>query len=115
MDFARATTSAGLWFAVSYGLGMVAGTNPSLMDCAVDGGLMGASAVASDWLHSLLQMEKTGITSAVATGGYFALAQKLVRGSDDYLMNAGLAGGNDLAVETVFGGKSGSRMPSNDE
>ena len=115
MDFARATTSGALWVAVSYGLGMVAGSNPSLMDCAVDGGLMSASAIASDWLHAMVQMEKTGVTSAVATGGSFALAQKLVRGSNDYLMNAGLAGGNDLAVEAMFGGKSGSRMSSSDE
>lgn len=102
MDFARATSSAGLWFAVSYGLGMVAGTNPSITDCAVDGGLMGLSAIASDWMHSLLEMEKTGTTSAVLTGGYFAVAQKLVRGSNDYAMNAGLAGANDWAVEKVF-------------
>jgi len=102
MDFARATTSGGLWFAVSYGMGMMAGTNPSVMDCAVDGGLMAVSAVASDWMHSLLSMEKTGTTSAVLTGGYFAVAQKLVRGSDDYAINAGLAGANDWAVEKVF-------------
>lgn len=102
MDFARATSSAGLWFAVSYGLGMVAGTNPSLADCAVDAGLMGASAIASDWMHSMLEMEKTGTTSAVLTGGYFAVAQKLVRGSNDYAVNAGLAGANDWAVEKVF-------------
>jgi len=105
MDFARATTSAALWVAVSYGLGMVAGSNPSLSDCAVDGGIMGACAVGSDWLHSMLDMEKTGVTSAVVTGAYFAAAQKLVRGSDDYLMNAALAGGNDLAVEALFNSK----------
>ena len=102
MDFARATSSAGLWFAVSYGLGMVAGSNPSLVDCAVDGGLMGASAIASDWMHAMVSIEKTGTTSAVATGAYFALAQKLVRGSEDYLMNGALAGANDWAVEKVF-------------
>lgn len=108
MDFARATSSAGLWFAVSYGLGMVAGTNPSLMDCAVDGGLMGASAVASDWTHAMLDFEKTGTTSAAATGAFFALTQKLVRGSDDYLMNGVLAGANDFAVEKVFS-KAGAK------
>jgi hypothetical protein len=33
------------------------------------------------------------------TGAYFAAAEKLVRNSDDYLVNGALAAANDFAVE----------------
>jgi hypothetical protein len=91
--------SAGLWFAVSYGVNVAMGGNASLVDCAVDGGIMGACAVASDLVHSTLGMNPTGTTSAVATGALFAGAEKLYRGSDDYMVNGLLAGANDWAIE----------------
>jgi hypothetical protein len=95
----RAAISGGLWFAVSYGVSMLLGSGASITDCAVDGGLMAASAVGSDLMHSMLGWEPTGTTSAVMTGAYFAAASKIVRNSDDYLLNGGLAAANDFAVE----------------
>ncbi len=98
-SMSRAVMSGGLWFAVSYGVGLVLGANPSLTNCAVDGGIMAACAVGSDLMHSMLGWEPTGTTSAVMTGAYFAAAEKLVRNSDDYLVNGALAAANDFAVE----------------
>ena len=95
----RAMISGGLWFAVSYGVGMVLGSNPSLTNCAVDGGVMAASALGSDLMHTMLGWEVTGTTSAVMTGAYFAAGEKLLRNSDDYLINGALAAANDFAVE----------------
>lgn len=106
VEWSRGAVSGALWFAVSYGIGMATGSNPSLTDCAMDGGLMAAAAVASDVTHEMIAWEVTGTTSAALTGAYFAAAQKLARGSDDYLMNAGLAAANDYLVEKVFS-KSG--------
>ena len=113
--FGRAAFSAGLWFAVSYGMGMVAGSNPSLMDCAVDGGVMGASAMASDLIHGVLDWEATGTTSAVLTGASFAAAQKLLRGSNDYMVNGALAAANDFAVEKLFLGKNKPAAPAEED
>lgn len=98
-SMSRAVMSAGLWVAVAYGVGMVAGANPNLVDCAIDGGIMGACAIGSDLVHSVVGMNPTGTTSAVMTGAYYALAEKLYRGDDNYLTNGLLAGANDWAVE----------------
>ena len=97
----RGFMSAGLWFGVSYGLGLAFGANPQLMDIAVDSGLMGASSVASDMVHSMIGMSPSGVTSAVVTGGFYAGSQKLYRNSDDYVVNVALAGANDWAIEMV--------------
>ena len=113
--FGRAIASGALWFAVSYGMGMVSGSNPSLTDCAMDGGVMGVSAMASDLVHGLLDWEATGTTSAVLTGASFAAAQKLLRNSDDYFVNGGLAAANDFAVEKLILGKSKSPAAEEDE
>jgi ABC-type branched-subunit amino acid transport system permease subunit len=93
--------SGGLWFAVSYALGVALGTNPSLTDTALDAGMMSASAVGADVVHGMLGMNPTGMTSAVLTGAYFAGLQKVVRGDSNYLVNGGFAAANDLLVENV--------------
>ena len=98
-SMSRAVMSAGLWFAVSYGVNVAMGGNVSIVDCAVDGGIMGVCAIGSDIVHSTLGMNPTGTTSAVATGALFAGAEKLYRNSDDYMVNGLLAGANDWAIE----------------
>ena len=52
-------------------------------------------------MHSTIGMEPSGVSSAVATGALYAGAEKLYRGSNDYVMNMALAGANDWAVEMV--------------
>lgn len=101
VSYSRAVMSGGLWFAVSYALGVALGTNPSLTDTALDAGMMSASAVGADVVHGMLGMNPTGMTSAVLTGAYFAGLQKVVRGDSNYLVNGGFAAANDLLVENV--------------
>jgi len=101
--------SGGLWFAVSYGLGLALGTTPSLTDTAVDAGMMSASAVGADMVHGVLGMNPTGMTSAVLTGAYFAGLQKLVRGDNNYLINGGFAAANDMLVERVAAMQNSAR------
>jgi len=101
VSYSRAVMSGGLWFAVSYALGVALGTNPTLTDTALDAGMMSASAVGSDVVHGMLGMNPTGMTSAVLTGAYFAGLQKVVRGDSNYLVNGGFAAANDLLVENV--------------
>ena len=101
VSYSRAVMSGGLWFAVSYALGVALGTNPNLTDTALDAGMMSASAVGADMVHGMLGMNPTGITSAVLTGAYFAGLQKVVRGDSNYLVNGGFAAANDLLVENV--------------
>ena len=102
-DFGRqkALYSAGLWFITSYGLGTLLGSRPSLKECAIDGAIMGASALASDAVLyvSNVRGEQTLTMSAPITGLFFAGAQKMVRGSDSYIMNFAMATGNDLFMD----------------
>jgi hypothetical protein len=77
---------------------LATGNSVDLMNTALDAGIMSASAVGSDVLHSLIQRENTNISSAVVTGLYYAGIQRVVRGDTNYLVNAGFAGANDLAV-----------------
>jgi len=99
VSYNRAVMSGGLWFGVAYGLGMALGANPDLYNTALDAGIMAGSAVGADLLHGMLGWNPTGVTSAVATGGMYAGVQKLVRGDNNFLVNAGVAGANDLLVE----------------
>lgn len=101
VSYSRAVMSGGLWFAVSYALGLALGTNPDLTNTAVDAGMMSASAVGADVVHGMLGMNPTGMTSALLTGAYFAGLQKVVRGDNNYLVNGGFAAANDLLVENV--------------
>jgi len=109
VSYSRALMSGGLWFAVSYGLGLALGTTPSLTDTAVDAGMMSASAVGADMVHGVLGMNPTGMTSAVLTGAYFAGLQKLVRGDNNYLINGGFAAANDMLVERVAAMQNSAR------
>jgi|Laugrefa1bdmlbdn_1035148.scaffolds.fasta_scaffold07957_4 hypothetical protein len=99
VSYNRAVMSGGLWFAVAYGVGMAVGANPDLYNTALDAGIMAGSAVGADLLHGMLGWNPTGVTSAVATGGMYAGMQKLVRGDNNLLVNAGFAGANDMLVE----------------
>jgi hypothetical protein len=100
-SMSRAFMSAGLWFGVSAGLGLAFGVPLNMVDMAVDSGLMGASSLVSDVVHSAVGMNPSGVSSAVATGAVYAGTQKLYRGSDAYMTNALLAGGNDWVIEMV--------------
>jgi len=95
----RAAMSAGLWFAVAYGLGLVSGVELSMFDTAVDAAIMGGSALSSDLIHSYINMIPTVYSSAAVTGGLYAAAQRAYRGDTNYLVNAAVAGGNDVLVE----------------
>jgi hypothetical protein len=63
---------------------------------------MAASALGADAMHSMLKMDATSVTSAGLTGAYYAVAQKLYRGDNNYLVNAAAAAANDFAVTQVF-------------
>lgn len=99
VSYSRAVMSGGLWFGVVYGLGMVLGSNPDLYNTGADALMMAGSAVGADVVHGVLGWNPTGVTSALATGGMYAGIQKLVRGDNNYLINVGFAGANDLLVE----------------
>ena len=91
--------SSGVWFATAYGLGLATGADIALSDMAIDAGLMGATAYASDLAHTALNMNPSVATSAAMSGAIYAGVQKVYRGSDAYLVN--FAGGavNDYLVE----------------
>jgi hypothetical protein len=95
----RVALSAGLWFATTYALSFAAGTQPAVMDVAVDAAILSGCALASDAVHSATGMAPSPATSAAVTAALYAAAEKAYRNDDNYLMNAALAAGNDFAVE----------------
>lgn len=103
----RAVMSAGLWGATVLVIGMATGADIPMLDLAVDSGIMGASALGSDWVHGLWGWTPTPMTSAVGAGALYTGIQAAYRGDDSYLTNFALAAGNDWMVEVV-----GSRLAS---
>lgn len=97
----RAILSSGLWVAVSFAICTVVGTNFDVMDLAVDGALMGASALGSDLILATANLPSSTYSSAIATGAVFTALQKAYRGSNDYLFNFGLSAVNDYGVSVV--------------
>ena len=98
----RAAVSGAIWVGVAWGLGMVSGASLPLMDLAVDGAIMGASALGSDVVHSATAMQSTAMTSAALTGAYYAIAQRLWRGDKNYLTNFAGAAANDYGVSLAL-------------
>ena len=96
----RTGMSAALWFATTYGLSFMAGSMPNVMDVAVDAAILSGCALASDAAHSAVGMPPSPASSAAITGALYAAAEKVYRGDSNYLVNAGLAAGNDFAVES---------------
>jgi hypothetical protein len=99
--YQRAAVSAGLWFAVVYGVATVFGAPVAggFSHTAIDAAIVAASSVGSDMLHEKLQWQSSGVTSAVATGGIYAAIQRAYRGDSNFLGNIALAGANEYAVE----------------
>ena len=99
----RAVTCGAVWGATALVLTMVTGIDQSWTDIATDAGGMAASAAASDIAHNALGISliSNDITSAVGAGLFYALFQKILRGDDSYLANAGFAAANDYAVTTI--------------
>jgi len=95
----RGIMSAGLWVATIYGISLATGGDFTLMDSAVDGAIMGASAVGSDLAHSWIGMTPTTMTSALGAGAMYTGIQAFYNGSTDYAVNFGMAAANDVAVE----------------
>ena len=91
--------SSGVWFATAYGLGIVLGADMPLMDTAVDAGIMGGCALASDVAHGMLKWTPSPMTSAIGTGAMYAAVQKAYRNDSNYLVNVGAGALNDYALE----------------
>ena len=98
----RAVMSAGLWFGVVYGIGVLTGSEAlDLMFVAKDAAVMGASAYASDAAHAAMGVVPSAMTSALSTGVMYAVAQKFYSGDESYVVNVLAAAGNDYLVEVV--------------
>jgi len=92
----HATVYAGAMVAISF----VSGSGLQLVRYAIDGAVMGVSAMANDMTHSVLDIEPSRLSSAAANGAYFALFQRL-RGEDSSLLRNGLAGAaTDIVVNS---------------
>lgn len=109
----RALWSAGIWAGTAYTLSMLLGANVSLTDALMDGGVMGGSSLASDYVHGAIGVQPTGLTSAAMTGAIFTGAQA-ARGSRAYTSNFLAAAGNDYLTEWM-GNMMMSRMEAMDE
>jgi hypothetical protein len=100
--YQRAAVSAALWFVVEFAVSSATGEGLSMGNAAVDAALMGVSSVGSDTLHRSLMWQSSGVSSAVATGGLYAVIQRFWRNDSNYLVNVALAGANEYAVEKYW-------------
>ena len=98
----RAVMSAGLWFGVVYGIGLLTGAGGmDLVATGKDAAIMGASAYASDAAHAAMGAVPSAMSSALSTGVMYAAIQKFYAGDDLYVVNILGAAGNDYLVEVV--------------
>lgn len=109
----RALWSAGIWAGTAFGLGALTGANITLYDAAMDGAVMGGSSYTSDYIHSMIGWQPTGLTSAVVTGAVFSGAQRGLRGSTAYTTNFVAGAANDFLVEW-YGTMMSSRMDASE-
>ena len=93
--------SGALWGATVYALAFITGSEVSLGDAMTDSALMAASVYASDQAHAMLGMKISSVSSAAGSAAFFAGAQALWRGDENYLTNALAAAANDMAVGMI--------------
>ena len=97
----RAVLTAAVWAGISAGLALALGVPMDMMVIGTDAGIMGASSLASDTVHTVLGMKPTGTTAALGTGLFFAAGEKLIRGDNSYITNVVGGAVSDMVVERV--------------
>lgn len=100
-DLQRGFVAAGTWFVISLGLGMAIGSTQSIGVLAESAAVMGASELASDWLHGAANVYPSGLTGALGVGLAFAAGQKMIHGDGAYLANATAGAVNHAASSYV--------------
>jgi len=94
-----ALTGALLYTAVMAGMNVYSGAGLDPMGLVYDGALMGASLMANEAVHRLLELEPSTPSSAAATGASFAALQAVVRGDQRFVRNVAAGGLTDVATE----------------
>lgn len=102
-ELQRGLVAAGSWFAIAYGASVALGLPVSASTAAMSAAYMGASAVASDFAHSLLNVYPSTWTSALGTGLFYAAGQRLGEGNTDYAINVASGAVADVAASAVGG------------
>jgi hypothetical protein len=96
----RAGLSALLYLGVMGGLSVATGNGFNLKSLGIDGLIVAASGVGSDFAHGIIGMAPTRSTSAVAAGAIFAGIQSF-RGDKKLMFNFIGGAGNDYMVDVL--------------
>ena len=100
--FRDAVTGAAVYGGTMALLGAVSGTGLELMKNAMNGLVMGGAIMADSVTHSMLRYDPSVASSAVVTGGWFALMESVLRGDTNYGRNAIAGGATAVVVDTFY-------------
>jgi hypothetical protein len=97
-----AATGAAVYGGTMVLLGVVSGTGLELMKNAMGGLVMGGAIMADNVTHSMLMMQPSVASSAVVTGGWFALLESVLSGDTNYGRNAIAGAATSVVVDTFY-------------
>ncbi len=97
-----AATGAAVYGGTMVLLGVVSGTGLELMKNAMGGLVMGGAIMADNVTHSMLMMQPSVASSAVVTGGWFALLESVLSGDTNYGRNAVAGAATAVVVDTFY-------------
>jgi hypothetical protein len=99
MDSQRAVTSGALVAVITAGVGFMSG-RLDLMVAAMDGALMAASVLAADVVH-LNDFVPSIVPPSATAGAVYAAAQAVVRGDNNYVINAAVGAAGDYVADAM--------------
>jgi len=99
MEMQRAITSGALVAVITAGVGFMSG-RVDLVVAAMDGALMAASVYAADVVH-LNSFVPSVVPPSVTAGAVYAAAQAVVRGDNNYVINAAVGAAGDYVSDAM--------------
>lgn len=100
--FKDAVTGALVYGGAMALVGLATGEGLNLAGNAVNGGIMGLAILADDATHSMTSMDPSVASSAVVTGGWFAVMESVLRGDSRILRNVLAGGATSIVVDTYY-------------
>lgn len=100
--WADGVTGALLYAAAMAAATAASGQGLQVTEHLMEGAMMGVAIVADDMTHSALGYDASVASSAVMTGGWFALLEGVARGDTRYARNLAAGAVTSVVVDSVF-------------
>lgn len=100
--WATGVTGGLLYAAAMAAAAAASGQGLNLAEHLMQGAAMGVAVVADDMTHNALSLEPSVASSAVVTGGWFALLEGVARGDTQYARNLAAGAVTSVVLDQVF-------------